>query len=120
MKTKMKKMFYIVAALGLTAPTIVSAKWDSSSLRSKSGLPSGTIWDIIENTMNWGLGILGFIAIIGFVISGILYLTAAGVQTRIDQAKKAMSYSIIGVIVALAGYVIIKAVENALNARLYF
>jgi hypothetical protein len=65
--------------------------------------------------MNWLLAILGFLGIIGFVIAGILYLTAAGDEDQIGKAKNAMMYSIIGVIVALLGFVIIQAVNNWLG-----
>jgi hypothetical protein len=70
--------------------------------------------------MDWILGLLGFIAIIGFVISGILYLTAAGNDGQIKTAKEAMKWSIVGVIVALMGYVIVQAVDVWLSADSYF
>jgi hypothetical protein len=67
--------------------------------------------------MNWLLAILGIFGIIGFVISGILYLTAAGTDDQISTAKNAMKYSIIGVIVALLGFVIIQAVNTLLSGN---
>ena len=83
---------------------------------STSELPSGSIYGIVSGTMDWLLAIVGFLAIIGFVISGILYLTAAGDDKQIGTAKTAMKYSIVGVIVALVGYVVIQAVDLWLNA----
>lgn len=85
-----------------------------------SGLPTGTIYQIISSTLSWLLAILGFIAVIGFVIAGILYLTAAGNETQAEKAKNAMTYSIIGVIVALMGYVIIQAVNSWLGTSANF
>ena len=67
--------------------------------------------------MNWLLAILGIFGSIGFVISGILYLTAAGNDDQISTAKNAMKYSIIGVIVALLGFVIIQAVNTLLSGN---
>ena len=81
-----------------------------------SGLPNGTILGIATSTMDWILGILGFLAIIGFVISGILYLTAAGNTSQMEKAKNAMIWSIVGVIVALMGYVVVQAVDTWLDA----
>lgn len=75
------------------------------------GLPGGHIYQIIASTLAWLLAIFGFIAVIGFVISGVLYLTAAGNESQAEQAKNAMKYSIIGVIVALMGYVVIQAID---------
>ncbi len=85
-----------------------------------SGLPAGSILEIVSNTMDWILAIFGFIAIIGFVISGILYLTAAGNDKQATSAKNAMTFSIIGVIVALLGYVIVLAVSNWLSGSSSF
>ena len=83
-----------------------------------SSLPGASLSEIISGTMDWLLAIVGFIAIIGFVISGIMYLTAAGNDSQIKTAKEAMKWSIVGVIVALVGYVVILAVDMWLNAEL--
>ena len=116
--TKIKSAVYSALALGIAlAPAAASAQWTGrgDSNAYSSGLPTGTIYNIIMVTMNWLLAILGFIGIIGFVIAGILYLTAAGDEGQIDKAKNAMMYSIIGVIVALIGFVIIQAVNSWLG-----
>lgn len=114
---KFKKVAFGAAnGLLLLAPTMAAAVPNSWQSRGNpnavsAGLPGGSIYNIIASTLSWLLGILGFIAVIGFVISGILYLTAAGNEQQIEKAKSAMTYSIIGVIVALMGYVIIRAVQ---------
>lgn len=79
------------------------------------GLPEGSVMGIIKNLLMWLLGIFGLLGIIGFVISGILYLTAAGDEGQIDKAKTAMKYSIIGVVVGLIGIVVIQAIDLALR-----
>ena len=66
------------------------------------------------------LAILGFVAVIGFVISGILYLVAAGDEDRQATAKRAMIYSITGVIVGLVGLVILFAAQRLLGAQNQF
>ncbi len=86
----------------------------------KSLLPDAPIYEIVAGTMDWLLAILGFIAIIGFVISGIMYLTAAGNDGQLKTAKEAMKWSIIGVAVALSGYVVILAVDTWLSAGTQF
>ena len=84
------------------------------------GLPAGSITGILLNILLWILRIFGIIGIVGFVISGILYLTAAGDEDRMAYAKRAMYYSIIGVIVGLVGVVILQAVDLALNSSSNF
>ena len=102
-------------------PLATLAQWDPElvELTDESGLPAGKTYYIVENLMEWALGIFGFIGIIGFVISGIMYLTAAGDEDQITKAKSAMKWSIVGVIVGLGGLVVILAIENALWADFF-
>jgi len=88
---------------------------------SNTGLPdpAGGIKAILTNLLNWLLGIIGILAIISFIISGITYLISTGDEDIIDRAKRNMTYSIVGVIVALAGYVIIQAVDFMLRGQTF-
>jgi len=116
MKQIKRALYTFFSAALITAPAIANAQWGGGKQNAKeSGLPADSIYFIILRTMNWLLAILGFIGIIGFVIAGILYLTAAGSEDQIEKAKKAVMYSIIGVVVALIGFVIIRAVEGWLS-----
>ena len=101
----MKKIFFI--AVCIFSETTRAAV----TLPSDTGLPSGTLYTAIESLTKWILGIFGFIAIISFVISGILYLTAMGDDKQQEKAKKQMTWSIIGVVIGLSGYIVIKAVD---------
>ena len=59
---------------------------------------------------SWLLVIFGVLGIVGFVISGVIYLLSTGDDTAIERAKKAMMYSILGIVIGLAGFVIMQAV----------
>ena len=80
------------------------------------GLPSGSITGIITNILVWLLMLFGVIGVIGFVISGLMYIMASGNEKLAEQAKEAMKYSIIGVLVGIAGFVIIQAINAILSA----
>jgi Type IV secretion system pilin len=80
-----------------------------------SGLSQAGVDYLLINLMQWLLGIFGTLAVIAFVISGVQYLTSAGDDDMISTAKRNMKYSIIGVIVALSGYVILTAVIRAFS-----
>lgn len=80
-----------------------------------TGLSETSVAKIVINLMKWMLYLFGFLAIISFVISGIQYLVAAGNMNMIETAKRNMMYSIVGVIVALAGLVIIIAIDALLR-----
>lgn len=104
----------MISASMLLAPVLVSAQLANPT---GTGLPESSVMDIVSNIMYWLLAIVGIVGVIGFAIAGILYLTAAGDETRIGQAKSAMLYSIIGVIVALAGLVALNFAKNMLGAN---
>ncbi|MCA9364678.1 MAG: hypothetical protein KC736_02190 [Candidatus Moranbacteria bacterium] len=106
---KAKRVFYASSSTLLLVPAVAVAQFE---VPGDTGLNSTPIWELINNLMLWLLLLVGFIAVIGFAISGVLYLTAAGDEDRIGQAKRAMIASIIGVIVALLGLVILSAVNT--------
>jgi hypothetical protein len=112
-----KKISYGVVSLSAAAPLVALAQFTAPE---GTNLPNSSILDIVTGIMNWLLIIVGILGVIGFVIAGILYLTAAGDEDQIAKAKKAMIYSIIGVIVALLGLVIISAAQAMLNSQAGF
>jgi hypothetical protein len=89
-----------------------------SAPASTSGSPSSAprVKDILLNVLKWMATVFGILALIGFIISGIQYLMAMGSEAAAMVAKKNVTYSILGVIVGLSGYIIIKAVQAALTA----
>ncbi|MCX6763246.1 MAG: pilin [Candidatus Moranbacteria bacterium] len=114
MRKKIKSLVTTAYVAGLTLPAVAMAQFKEPG---GTGLPGGSITNIVNNAMNWILAIVGAIGIIGFAVAGILYLTAAGDEDRIETAKKAMLYSIIGIIVALLGLVILRAVSTMLQGQ---
>jgi len=64
--------------------------------------------------LNFLLRAFIIIAIIGLVISGVIYLTAGGNENRISLAKKAFKYSIVGILVVLGANIIIKQIASLL------
>lgn len=79
------------------------------------GLPEGRIYDIVEKLMLWILSIIGIVSVIAFAVSGIQYMTSAGDESRIEIAKKNMKWSIIGVITALAGLIVLQEIAALLD-----
>jgi hypothetical protein len=63
----------------------------------------------------WLLAIIGTLSVIAFVVSGIQYLTAAGDEKNIETAKKNLTYSVIGVVVALSGLIIVTTISMILG-----
>lgn len=85
-----------------------------------TGLSSAPVGLLLMRLMNWLLAILGTLAIIAFVISGIQYLVSAGNEDMIETAKRNMWYSIVGVVVALSGWIIIITIDQVLRCSFVF
>jgi|WetSurMetagenome_2_1015567.scaffolds.fasta_scaffold82870_3 hypothetical protein len=112
---KNNSLLYLAVTSIVMLPSLVSAQgWNVYSLNF-SGLPNSSITGIIERFLLWTLGIFGTLGVIGFVISGIMYLTSAGDDDRMKIAKQAMQYSIIGIIVGLSGLIVVYAVDALLT-----
>jgi len=81
----------------------------------ESGLADTKIETILEKFLTWLLGVVGIIALIGLVVSGIIYLISAGNDEMITKAKKYMTYCLVGIVVVLASFVIVKALDTLIK-----
>ena len=105
---KNKKILFLVLVIGVLILPFISSAQGSGELCSMIGR--------VENTV-WKIG--GSIIVIGWVIAGILYLTAAGNPEKTGIAKKAMIAAIIGTILvvlsATAPAIVIDALGKGLS-----
>lgn len=111
---KIKKAFYAVFAFTIVA-TPVAALAQFTTPTTTGGLSDKSILVILQTLMNWLLSLIGVLGILGFVVAGILYITAAGDEDKITSAKKTMTWSIVGVLVALLGLVMVRTVDAILK-----
>ena len=86
-------------------------------LTEDHGLPTNTwgIYGVVENVTDFVLSLIGILAVLAFVISGIQYLTAGGDEKAAEKAKNTMKQAVLGVVVVLSAYVIILTVEYILG-----
>jgi hypothetical protein len=112
MKNKIKSLVSAVSVLALAAPALASAQF---GMPGGTNLPFSSVTNIIMGVMYWLLYIIGFLGVIGFAIAGILYMTAAGDDDRMNRAKSALLYSIIGIVVAIVGLVAINFATGLLS-----
>lgn len=137
-KLRVARIVVLVGFLTLAAPALLSPVFAQTTPAQTTGtvkcegevrsgicfpateLPSTPIETILLNLMRWLFGIFGFLAIITFLIAGIQYFMAAGNPDSAKKAKQNLIYSIIGILVALSGFIIITAISNFLNGYNYF
>lgn len=105
MKEKIKYAARAVSLAALTFPAIAAAQFSTPT--SATGLSGDNALVTLARVLNWLLAAVGVLGVIAFVIAGIMYLTAAGDEDRIKQAKGAMTYAVVGIVVALIGLIIV-------------
>ena len=71
---------------------------------------SGLIKTVV-NVLLWAVGILSVIMII---FSGFRYITSAGDASKTKSAQSTLTYSVVGLIVAIMAYAIVNMVINRL------
>lgn len=116
--TRAAKGFWTSALLGVAivfaAPSfllqIKTSLFSGAMPTSPDQIPSLT--DMVSRVLQFLLSIVGSLAIIGLVISGIMYITAGLNKGQSDQAKKAMQSSIIGIILAGLALALIKQIAE--------
>lgn len=87
---------------------------------SNTGLSNAPVYVILSNIFSWLMGLFTTLAVLAFVISGIQYLMAAGDESLAKSAKSNATNAVLGIIVGLSGFIIIKAIAAALAGQGYF
>ena len=82
--------------------TATTADMENKSIAGEGGLIS-----ILINFLLWAVGILSVVMII---FSGFRYITSAGDAAKTKSAQTALTYSIVGLIVAVLTWVIVKMI----------
>lgn len=121
----MKKYITYIAIL-LTAGFVALAPLDVALAQSpadqmldgagQTGTSGGQdVNSLIQTVVNVMFFILGAVAVIMIIWSGIRYVTSAGNQTAVVSAKNTLIYAVVGLIVALLAYAIVSFVIDALG-----
>ena len=79
----------------------------TTDMQNKSIAGEGGLISILINFLLWAVGILSVAMII---FSGFRYITSAGDAAKTKSAQTALTYSIVGLIVAILAWVIVKMI----------
>lgn len=108
--------FNIVPALaqtgtgvGVGAPEAISNRDMPEVIGSLTGGET-SVRDLARTILNFLLGFLGFVAVLMIIYGGFTYVTAAGEEQKLGEAKKIIMYAIVGVIVILLSFAIVNTV----------
>ena len=131
----MRKVFlknltaFAVTMMMLVPAFVIAVPANAQALQSNDLIGGDNMYDSVQNSTGLGnadpreiaaavirvmLGFLGIIAVLIILYAGFLWMTAAGNEDKITQAKGMMSAGVIGLIIILAAFGIATFVMNAL------
>lgn len=122
----MKRIVMIMAlvfGLGMGLAQPVNAESDlckddsiSEELREAAGCETKTMaTQFVSNLLQVVLGLVGVIAIVVIIYGGFTYMTSAGDTGKVQKGKSILIYGVVGLIVALSAFAIVRFVAGSLN-----
>jgi uncharacterized membrane protein required for colicin V production len=79
------------------------------------GATQGAVQGLIGKIINAVLGLVGSVALAMFIYGGVLWMTAAGSNERVQKGKDVILWATIGLVVIFSAYAIIRFVLMALK-----
>lgn len=111
---KAAQVIALVLVFAVALAPVAFAQFQTPS-SSGTGLPNDTsLSGFIMKIINIALTIAGLIAVLFLIIGGFRYITSAGNEETAEQAKKIITNAIIGIVVIILSFVIVRVISNAL------
>ena len=105
-------LIFNVATVGAQGGSLIDTTDNPDVVAGATG--DATSFRILaKRIVDYFLTFLGFIAVLMIIYGGILYVTAAGEQEKIDTAKKILMYAAVGIIVILLSFAIVNTIIGA-------
>ena len=114
---KYKNYLVSLAILGILLMPVFAFAEDldvGANYASNIGLGDKDPREIAASVINVSLGFLSIVAVIIILFGGFKWMTAAGNDDKVDEAKKLITAGIIGLIIILAAWGIAKFVIDKL------
>lgn len=112
----MKKITFglmlVVMFAMVVAPIAASAVTLDSGLSATLDLGTADLEETVIKIIQWALGFLGLVAVILILYGGFVWMTAAGNEDKVSQAKKIISAAVVGLIIVLLAWAIVSFVVN--------
>jgi hypothetical protein len=124
MNTKLVKQMLLVFGLMVGALALVSflpavanaallGTGDNVSSVSEETGGEGSLRALVLRMVNYFLTFLGVIAVIMIIYGGVTYVTAAGKDEAVGNAKKIIMYALVGIIIVLLSFALVNTILGA-------
>ena len=78
----------------------------------KNPLKTSDFAKIVENVLTWSLSIVGSLVLLVLIFGGVMYISSAGDEQKVLNAKKIVTFAIMGLMIILGAYAIVKALSE--------
>lgn len=118
----MKRFFAIALMLAIFIHVPLSVAAENITLTNPLCLQEGgtcinSFQSLIETVTNWIFSIIGALAVLMFIISGIYFVISAGSQDKVKRAKDIAIYAAVGAGIAIAGKSLIEVVKAVIGVK---
>lgn len=103
-------VFLPLTALAQTPEQAANTAINQLDFTKGSGAAAGDLTDLLNSLLNRIPYFLGGLALLALLYSGFIYVTAFGDATKMETAKKNITWTVIGIIAVAAIYAIIRIV----------
>lgn len=83
-----------------------------SEIATDFGCLPNTPIGFVQKFYAWGLGLIGLVGLVFLIIGGYHLLISRGDPTRIQTGKSYITYAIIGILLAIFGFVFVQVVAH--------
>lgn len=112
----------VVVTMILVAPLLTAAQFQTPDAAapgaggSSTGLPNeSSATAIIVRVIQILLAVAGLVAVVFLIIGGFRYITAGGNEESAEAAKTTITNAIIGIVIIILSFVIVRVISNALT-----
>ena len=114
--TKIANITTLVATAAMVAMPLLAAAQFIAPEAGATNLPNQAKFsEIMITIINILLAIAGLIAVIFLIVGGFRYITAGGNEESSEAAKKTITNAIIGIVIIILSFVIVRVISNALT-----
>lgn len=107
----MKKIIYALSLGMLAMPTAAGAQLDKLPIPAH-GTFFGSVGAAVEIVLNYILSGIGILSLLGIVVGGLMYIISGGEETKTKEAKKIITASVTGLVIALVAYAIVNTISQ--------
>lgn len=111
----MKKIKLTFVALSILLLPVMALAQMEQNAPGGPGTSIGSLQQVIHDIENAAGLVFGAIAVICFIIAGVLFLTAGGVPEKVQAARSAFMWGIAGVVVGILAFSIIAVVGSMIK-----